>query len=120
MTRPSQLRFVVHCVLSNVAAGSADQGRVYDVSLDDTLCTTFHSLIDGDYLMLKLQIPENPLPVWVHLARVTWVQGSRFGVELLLMDVNERIRLSHFTDERPPLQLELDAPRSELTITAAE
>lgn len=37
-----------------------------------------------------------------------------------MMDVNERVRLSYFLDERLPLELGLHEPQSELTITAAD
>ncbi|MBA2485917.1 MAG: hypothetical protein H0V35_07430 [Nitrospira sp.] len=120
MTRPSHPKFVVHCVLSSLAMGCAEEGRIFDACLDGTIRTTFHSLIDGDYLALKLSIPEHCRPLSVRLAKVTWAQGGRFGVELLMMDADERVRMSQFLDEHLPLELEFQDSRSELIITAAE
>lgn len=120
MTRPSHLKFVVHCVLSHLSMGCAEEGRIFDTCLAGTLRTTLHSLIDGDYLSLKLSTPAYRRPVSVRLAKVTWVQGSRFGVELLMMDADERIRLSQFLEEHLPFELEFQDSRSELIITAAE
>ena len=120
MTGSSHPKFVVHCVLSQLLIGFADDGRIFDASHSGPLRTTLHTLIDGDFLTLKLQIPQDPLPVSVKLAKVTWVQESRFGVELLMMDVNERVRLSHLLDDRLPRELELHESQSELTITAAD
>ncbi len=120
MTRPSHPKFIVHCVLSRLAMGCAEEGRIFNACLAGTLRTTLYSLIDGDYLALKLSIPEDRRPVAVRLAKVTWVQGGRFGVELLMMDADERVRLSQFLDEHLPLELEFQDSRSELTITAAE
>lgn len=119
MTRRSHPKFVVHCVLSHLAMDCAEEGRIYDTSLG-TLRTTLHSLIDGDHLALKLSIPEHRRPVSVRLAKVSWVQGGRFGVELLMMDADERVRLRQFLDEHLPLELEFQDSRSELIITAAE
>ncbi len=120
MTRPSQLKFIVHCVLSNIAVGCAEQGLIFDIEHNRAPSTTFHSLIDGDYLTLKLQIPEERRPVSVKLARVTWIQGERFGVELLMLDADERIRLNRFLEEKLPLELEFQDSRAELTIRAAK
>ena len=120
MPRPSHPKFAVHCVLSRLAMGCAEEGRIFDACLTGTLRTTFHSLIDGDFLSLKLSILEHRRRVSVKLAKVTWVQGARFGVELLMMDVDERARLNQFLDEHLPLELEFQDSRSELIITAAE
>lgn len=120
MSRSSHRRFVVHGILSAVAMGRAERGRITDSGLVDAPHPTSHSLIDGDYLALKLQVPEDHRPVSVGLARVTWAQGSRFGVELLMMDADERARLNGFLEEHLPLELEFQDPQEELTSTAAE
>ena len=46
--------------------------------------------------------------------------GDRFGVELLIMDADERIRLDQFLETTLPLELEVQSTRSELIISAAE
>ncbi|MDP9132315.1 MAG: hypothetical protein M3M98_04170 [Nitrospirota bacterium] len=120
MTRLSHPKFIVHCILSRLAIGCAEEGRIFDACLAGTIRTTLHSLIDGDYLTLKLSIPEHCRPLSVTLAKVTWVQGGRFGVELLMMDADERVRMSQFLDEHLPLEVEFQDSQSELTITAAE
>ena len=51
---------------------------------------------------------------------VLWIQGDRFGVELLIMDADERIRLDQFLETTLPLELEVQSTRSELIISAAE
>ena len=120
MTRSSHRRFVVHCILSAAAMGCAEKGRIIDSGLVGAPHPTSHSLIDGDYLALKLQVPEDRRPVSVGLARVTWAQGNRFGVELLMMDADERARLNGFLEEHLPLELEFQDSQEEITITAVE
>lgn len=120
MPRPSLLKFVVHCVLSDVAMGCAEQGRIFDLGPGGTLRTTFHNLIDGDYLALKLQVCDERRLVSVNLAKVMWIQGQRFGVELLMMDADERLRLNRFLEENLPLELEFQDSHAELTIKTAE
>lgn len=47
-------------------------------------------------------------------------QGERFGVELLVMDVDERGRLNRFLEAKLPLELEFQDSHTELTIRAAD
>jgi len=120
MKRPSQIKLLVHCILSDAAMGCAEQGKIFDVGPDGALGTTFHNLIDGDHLAVKIQIPHERRPVSVNLAKVSWIQGERFGVELLVMDVDERGRLNRFLEAKLPLELEFQDSHTELTIRAAD
>ena len=120
MKRTSHIKLLVHCILSDVAMGCAEQGKIFDVGHSGTLPTTFHNLIDGDHLAVKIQIPDERRPVLVNLAKVSWIQGERFGVELLVMNVDERTRLNRFLEAKLPLELEFQDSHAELTIRAAE
>ncbi len=120
MKRPSHIKLLVHCILSDVAMGCAEQGKIFDVGHSGTLPTTFHNLIDGDHLAVKIQIPAERRPILVNLAKVSWIQGERFGVELLVMNVDERARLNRLLEAKLPLELEFQDSHAELTIRAAE
>ncbi len=120
MTRRSRPKFVVYCILSHLAMGCAEEGRIFDTSFSGSSRTTLPSLMDGDHLTLKISVPEHHRPVMVKLAKVNWVQGSRFGVELLIMDADDRGRLSRLIGEHLPLAFEFQDSRSELIITAAD
>ena len=120
MTRRSHPKFVVFCVLSHPTMGCAEEGRIFDTSFSGISRTALPSLMDGDHLTLKISIPEHHRPVMVKLAKVNWVQGGRFGVELLMMDADERGRLGHLIGEHVPLAFEFQDSRSELIITAAD
>ena len=120
MNRPSQRKLLVHCILSDAAMGFAEQGKVFEVGQGGAMRTTFYDLIDGDRLSVKIQLPDERRPVSVGLAKVSWIQGERFGVELLVMDVTERIRLNRFLEANLPLELEFQDSHAELTIRAAD
>ncbi|MBS0169434.1 MAG: hypothetical protein JSR62_03705 [Nitrospira sp.] len=89
---------IVHGTLSEVATGCAEHARAYHLERDTQQGTTFHRLIDGDYLALRLQVPTDRRPLLVGLARVLWIQGDRLEVEVLIMDADERIRLNRFLE----------------------
>jgi len=120
MTRSSQIRLLVHCILSDVSLGCAEQGKIFEIGQHETLRTTFHHLIDGDHLAVKIRIPDEGPPVSVRLAKVSWMQGERFGVELLVMDVDERTRLNRFLQVKSPPELEFRNTPPELTIRAMD
>jgi hypothetical protein len=120
MKRSSQTRLLVHCILSDASVGCADQGKIFEIGQHETLRTTFHQLIDGDHLAVKIRIPDEARPVSVRLAKVSWMQGERFGVELLVMDVDERARLNRFLQVQSPPELELRKVPPELTIRAMD
>ena len=120
MRRKRNVKFLVHCKLSGMATGCAEQAQIYHQEQSAVQRTTFHRLIDGDYLAIQLHVQTDRRPLSVSLARVLWIQGERFGVELLIMDADERIRLDQFLETTLPLELEVQSTRSELIISAAE
>jgi PilZ domain-containing protein len=50
----------------------------------------------GMELTIFLYLPDGKDPLFVMEARVAWISGRRFGVEILKMNLRERNRLHHF------------------------
>lgn len=50
----------------------------------------------GKELIIFLYLPDGQDPLFVMEARVAWVSGRRFGVEILKMNLRERNRLRYF------------------------
>jgi hypothetical protein len=119
MIRAAHPTVTVYCVLSPVAMGCAGEGYILDRSLNHSSHVSHHNLIEGAYVAVQLHLRKIHRPVSVRLARVTWIQANRFGVEILLIDTDERRRVTQFLSEHLPLQVEFEDSRSELTITAA-
>ncbi len=120
MEQRHKAKFIVHCRLSAEATGCAEQAQIFELDRSTLRRTTFHRLIDGDYLAIKLQVQRDRRPISVSLARVLWIQGERLGVELLVMDADERSRLKILFETTLPLELEFQGTSSELIIDAAE
>lgn len=120
MRRPQTVTFVVHCTLSALATGFADLAQIYYRERSALQRTTFHRLIDGDYLALQLHRYNDRRPLSVRLARVLWIQGVRFAVEPLIMDADDYIRLNELLETTPILELQVPDTRSALIIRAAE
>ena len=119
MIRAAHPTVTVYCVLSPVAVGCADEGYILDRRLAAlSRQVSHHDLVEGVYVAIQLYLPNIRRPVSVRLAMVTWIQANRFGVEFLLIDTDERIRVTQFLTEHLPLEVEFADSRSELTVTA--
>ena len=112
MIRAAHPTVTVYCVLSPVAMGCADEGYILDRSLNHSSHVSHYNLIEGAYVAVQLHLRKIHRPV-------TWIQANRFGVEILLIDTDERRRVTQFLSEHLPLQVEFEDSRAELTITAA-
>ena len=71
-------------------------GRVVDLSQNGLGITGTDRVDRGMELTLFLYLPDGQDPLFVMEARVAWVKGHRFGIELLKMALRERNRLQYF------------------------
>ena len=78
--------------------GIIGEGQVLDLTLPGCLVDSPLSPNKGDSLTLCLDIPH--VGALFNIARgvVRWVQGSRFGVEFIEMDLRERFQYNAFID----------------------
>ena len=90
-------RFIVQCVGSRAEDGKVIwNGRVIDLSIPGWSRLGLKGIIAGDYLQLHLHLPGQSLPLSVPLAAVRWIHESRFGVDPILMDADDQLRLNRF------------------------
>ena len=72
--------------------GRISEGQVLDLTVPGCLINSPCSPDKGDSLTLCLDVSQVGALVSVALGVVRWVQGSRFGVEFIEMDLRERFR----------------------------
>lgn len=72
------------------------EGRVLDVSLPGCLIECVHPLPlrVGDYVRLRLFLPDQARPMNVPLAAVRWVESGRAGVEFIRSSKADQVRLA--------------------------
>ena len=90
------LRIPIEC--SAVFSGESviGEGRVLDVSLPGCLIESPEAARPGDYVRLKLCLPDGQPAVDVPLAVVRWAKGNRLGVEFIRSSEEDTIRLTRF------------------------
>lgn len=78
-------------------------GRVLDVSLSGCLIECAHTLKVGDYVHLRVFLPDEAGPLNVPLAAVRWVDNAKVGVEFIRSSEEDQQRLGGFVHRhRPP------------------
>lgn len=99
-------RVPVGCSVVFAGDGMVGEGRALDVSIPGCLLESPQTTRAGDYVQLRLFLPDNQPPLSVQLAVVRWVEGSRFGVEFIRSSSQDQVRLANFVRSR------LDTERS--------
>lgn len=97
MDQPVRPRFIVECTSSRDKDGGLIwNGRVLDLSIPGWSPLGLKGILAGDYLKLHLHLPDHDAPLSVPLATVRWIEESRCGVDPILMDADDQLRLSRF------------------------
>ncbi len=76
------------------------EGRIIDVSLPGCLMESLDSPKPGDYIQLKLFLPDQQPAIRVFLAVVRWTEGNRSGVEFIRSSEADQTRLTRFVQRR--------------------
>jgi hypothetical protein len=94
-TRYSQ-RISVACSVIFAGDGGVGEGRILDVSLPGCLLESASNLKPGEYVQLRVFLPDLQSPLHVPLAVVRWVEGNRVGLEFIRTSRDEQTRLEGF------------------------
>jgi hypothetical protein len=118
MQQQNRPRFIVECTDSRPENGLLVwNGRMLDLSIPGWSRTGLKGLQAGDLLQLHLHIPGQPKPLSVRLAAIRWANESRLGVDPILMDADDQIRLSAFVNAHDTLVLFSTAHSEQIVIS---
>ena len=99
-TRYSQ-RVSVECSAMFAGENVVSEGRVLDLSLPGCLLESPQKMSVGEYLQLRLFLPDRNTPLHVALAAIRWAHGSKFGIEFIRTSQDDQHRLEQFIQRRP-------------------
>ena len=118
MDQSARPRFIVECTSSRSEDGILIwYGRVLDLSIPGWSRLGLKGIMTGDYLQLHLHLPGHAIPLSVPLATVRWIHESRFGVDPILMDADDQLRLSHFVMQQANGERFLTDSKDQIIIT---
>lgn len=93
-------RVTVECSVMFAGESAVGEGRVLDLSLPGCLLESSEKMSTGEYVQLRLFLPDDQAPLQVPLAAVRWVQGFRVGLEFIRTSEIEQRRLNRFVSRR--------------------
>jgi hypothetical protein len=85
-------RAVVQASAIFTVGGLTGEGQVLDLTVPGCLIDSPRSPNEGDSLTLCVSLSQGGATFRVARGVVRWVEGSRFGVEFIEMDLRERFR----------------------------
>ena len=77
------------------------EGRILDLSLPGCLLESPKKMTAGEYLQLRLFLPDHQAPLHVSLAAVRWAEGTKLGIEFIRTSEDEQRRLEQFVRRKP-------------------
>jgi hypothetical protein len=93
-------RIEVDCAVMFAGDSAMGEGRALDISLPGCLLESSEKMFKGDYVQLRLFLPDALTPLQVSLAAVRWVNGTRVGLEFIRTTHDQQCRLEHFVRAR--------------------
>lgn len=94
-------RVPMDCSVMFAGDNVVGEGRILDISLPGCLLESPKKMTAGEYLQLRLFLPDRQSPLHVALAAVRWVDGSKLGVEFIRTSEDEQRRLEHLVRQSP-------------------
>ena len=89
-------RVPVECSVVFSGETTIGEGRMVDISLPGCLMESAETVKPGDYVQMKLSLPDQPAALSVPLAVVRWAEGNRIGVEFIRSSEEDQSRLTRF------------------------
>ncbi len=74
------------------------KGLVTRLSTPESTIQTPQAVNPGDYLELRVKLPDQSPPLAISLAKVCWVKGDSAGLEFILVREEDQNRLRRFID----------------------
>lgn len=89
-------RVSVNCSAMFAGENVVAEGRILDLSLPGCLMESSKRMSAGEYIQLRLFLPDHQGPLHVALAAIRWAEGSKVGIEFIRTSHAEQHRLEQF------------------------
>lgn len=89
-------RVAVKCPVVFTLGSMVGEGEVQDLTNPGCMIQSAAHVLEGEYLQLKMYLPEMKTALSIEMGVVRWTNGPRFGVEFIKMSAKDRALLAHF------------------------
>ena len=111
-------KFTIDCMLANVSKQLEADGCVLEFSEDSCNLTSPDHLTTGDFVKVRLWLEDDETFIDIRLAEVRRVQNHWIVVDVIQLNVNDRMRLKRFIELREAMHIEEPALMNHLLIRA--
>ena len=87
---------MINCILNRGRAGLEGEGCLYDITAPDRELSAPEKLRTGDYVKIRLWLPDEDAHISVDLAEVEWIESHWVKVDLLSVSPENQARLNKF------------------------
>lgn len=94
-------RVPVNCSVMLAGENVVAEGHILDLSLPGCLLESSKRMYPGEYIQLRLFLPDRQTPLHVTLAAIRWADGFKLGIEFIRTSRIEQGRLDEFVRRHP-------------------
>ena len=80
------------------------EGRIENLSLGGAAIQSDVSVSRGEYLQLRMALPQEPVTIEIELAPVRWVKPNSFGVEFIRISTSALQSLRRCIEQLGPVR----------------
>ena len=89
-------QMLINCILKRGQAGLEGEGCLYELSAPHRQVSAPDKLRTGDYVKIRLWLPDEDAHISVDLAEVEWIESTWVKVDLLSVSPENQARLNKF------------------------
>jgi hypothetical protein len=91
-----QSRITIDCMLAKGVEGLKGDGCIYEMTSSDLRIANPSTLKVGEYVKVRLWLPEEDSHILIDLAEIQWVQGHWIKIDLVVVSPTGQKRLEQF------------------------
>lgn len=92
----------IECLLTGVSQQLQADGRILEPADDHCAVISPDRLESGDYVKIRLWLPNETEAMTIRLAEIRWIKGNWLAIEAIQMSDQERMKLSQFVRAAQP------------------
>ncbi|MGQ0667273.1 MAG: hypothetical protein ACT4O4_09580 [Nitrospiraceae bacterium] len=116
--RLSSMR-TIECLLTGVRDQLEADGCILEPSTDHSTVISPDRLESGDYVKIRLWLPNETQAITISLAEIQWIKGNWLAIEAIQMSHQERLKLRQFVQAAQPDSLTQPTVRSDQVLVRA-
>lgn len=109
----------IECLLTGVRDQLEADGCILEPSADRSTVISPDRLESGDYVKIRLWLPNETQAITISLAEIRWIKGNWLAIKAIQMSHQERLKLRQFVQTAHPDSLTRPSVKSDQVLVRA-